>query len=60
MREFEVVPKRKVVPYVSNYHYETFGEFWTAGRSLFWISKFGRLKLLEKFKRGGAHLSVSA
>jgi hypothetical protein len=41
------VPKIKVIPYVSNYRYTKLGEFWTSGKSPFWISKFERLKLLE-------------
>jgi hypothetical protein len=41
------VPKIKVIPYISNYRYAKFGEFWTSGRPPFWISKFERLKFLE-------------
>jgi hypothetical protein len=41
------VPKIKVIPYVSNYRYAKFGEFWTLERPPFWISKFERLKILE-------------
>jgi hypothetical protein len=33
--EFEVVPKRKLVPSVLIYPYAKFGEFLTSGRSLF-------------------------
>jgi hypothetical protein len=29
LREFEVGTKSEVVPYVSNYRSEKFGEFWT-------------------------------
>jgi hypothetical protein len=47
MREFDVVPKIKVIPYVSNYPYAKFEEFWTSERHLFWISKFERLKIVE-------------
>jgi hypothetical protein len=54
------VPKRKVAPYVSNYLYAKFGEFWTAGRSLFWTSKFGRLKILKIQNGVGARLSARA
>jgi hypothetical protein len=43
LREFDVVPKIKVIPYVSNYCYAKFGEFWTLGRPLFFISMFERL-----------------
>jgi hypothetical protein len=45
--EFDDVPKIKVIPYVSIYCSTKFGEFWTLGRPLFWISKFKRLKILE-------------
>jgi hypothetical protein len=41
------VPKIKVIPYVSIYRYTKFGQFWTLGRPLFWISMFERLKILE-------------
>jgi hypothetical protein len=41
------VPKIKVIPYVSNYRYVKFREFWTSGRPPFWISYFKRLKILE-------------
>jgi hypothetical protein len=41
------VPKIKVIPYTSRYSYAKFGEFWTLGRPPFWISKFGRLKILK-------------
>jgi hypothetical protein len=41
LREFEVGTKRKVIPYASKYLYAKFGEFWTSGKSLFRISKFG-------------------
>jgi hypothetical protein len=58
LREFEVVPKRKVVPFVSNYLYTQFCEFWTAGRSPFRTSKFGRLKILEIQNGAGARLSA--
>jgi hypothetical protein len=47
MKEFNVVPKIKVIPYVSIYRYAKFGEFWTSRRPPFWISKFERLKILE-------------
>jgi hypothetical protein len=40
------VPKKKVVPYVSSYGYETFGEIWTSRRSPIQISKYGCLKIL--------------
>jgi hypothetical protein len=40
------VPKIKVIPYISNYPYAKFGEFWTSGRP-FGISKFKKLKILE-------------
>jgi hypothetical protein len=56
--EFEVVPKRKVVPCVSNYPYEIFGEIWTLGRSPIWISNCGCLKILLN-KKCWVHLSVS-
>jgi hypothetical protein len=46
LREFDPVPKIKVIPYVSNYHYTNFGEFWALARPPFWISKFKRLKIL--------------
>jgi hypothetical protein len=39
LREFEVGPKHKVVPYVSIYLLAKFSEFWTSGRSLIQISK---------------------
>jgi hypothetical protein len=42
--------KRKVVHYASNYLYSNFGEHYTAGRSPFWISKFGCLKILRKIR----------
>jgi hypothetical protein len=45
MCEFEVMTKRKVVPYNSIYNYEKFGELYTTGRSPFWNSKFGCLKI---------------
>jgi hypothetical protein len=39
--DFEVDPKCKVYPYVSNYLPTKFGEFWTSGMILIQISKFG-------------------
>jgi hypothetical protein len=38
---------KKFVPYASNYHPATFGEFWTLESSHFQISKFGRLKIFD-------------
>jgi hypothetical protein len=35
MWDFEVGPKRKVSPYVSNYQSAKVSEFWTSGRSPF-------------------------
>jgi hypothetical protein len=43
--------KKKVAPCVSKYLYAKFGEFWTSGRSLIWISNFGRLKILKKSEK---------
>jgi hypothetical protein len=51
--EFEVVPKRKLVPSVLIYTYAKFGEFLTSGRSLFWFSKFGRWKIFLNKKIQG-------
>jgi hypothetical protein len=47
------VAKRKVVPCVSNYPYEKFGEIWTSGRSPIQISKCGCLKILINKKMSG-------
>jgi hypothetical protein len=47
------VPKRKVVPFVSNYSYETFGEIWTSERTLIRTSKCGCLKILIIKKMSG-------
>jgi hypothetical protein len=47
------VPKRKVVPSVSIYIYEKFGEIWTSGRSPIRISKCGCLKILINTKMLG-------
>jgi hypothetical protein len=47
------VPKRKVVPYISNYPYETFGKIWTSERSPIQISKCGCLKILINKKMPG-------
>jgi hypothetical protein len=47
------MPKRKVIPSISSYLYTKFVEFLTLGRSLIWISKFGRLKILKNQKRVG-------
>jgi hypothetical protein len=41
----------KVVPCVSVYLYEKFSEFWTFVRSLYWISIFGRWKILKKIRK---------
>jgi hypothetical protein len=41
MREFEVGPKSKVVPYIFRCRPAKFDTFWTSGRSPIQISKFG-------------------
>jgi hypothetical protein len=37
---FELLPKRKVVPFEIIYHHIKFGKVWTLGRFWFVISKF--------------------
>jgi hypothetical protein len=52
------VPKRKVVPCISNYPYEKFGKISTLGRSPIQISKCGCLKILRNKKMPGPHASL--
>jgi hypothetical protein len=54
------VPKRKVSPCVSVYRSAKIDEVLTLGRSLIWISKFGRLKILKIRKNWGPLVSRSS
>jgi hypothetical protein len=61
--EFELLPKRKVVPFELIHHHSRFGKFWASGSSYFVFSKFDQLKLeknriRERGQPGLAHAAV--
>jgi hypothetical protein len=46
--EFEVLPKRKVVPYDLKYHLPMFGKFWSIQRFAIAFYKLNSVSKMEK------------